>query len=193
MPLAAMPIQTDLLRVRSAAMDPLAPVRNELLPETFGFQGVVFSIDPGPQQSGYVIWDNIRSCVIGCGVWSNVQILKLQHEAWHVDGVRSLAIEMVESFGMAVGKEVFETVRWVGRFQQAWPEPEAVRLVYRKEVKRLLCGSLRATSANIRQALIDRYGSGEAIGNKKTPGPLYSVKSHAWSALAVAITACETR
>ena len=28
-----------------------------------------------------------------------------------------------------------------------------------------------------------------AIGKKATPGPLYGVKSHAWAALAVAITA----
>ena len=67
-------------------------------------------------------------------------------------------------------------------------------LVYREDVKLHLCGSPRAKDANIRQALIDRWGGkAEAVGTVKKPGPLYGVKSHAWSALAVAVTALETR
>jgi len=58
--------------------------------------------------------------------------------------------------------------------------------VYRKEVKIYLCGSMKAKDPNIRQALIDRLGD---PGTKKNPGPTYGVKSHAWSALAVAVTA----
>ena len=63
-------------------------------------------------------------------------------------------------------------------------------MIYRKDVKLHLCGSPRAKDSNIRQALIDRFGPGKekAIGLKKTPGPLYGVKSHVWAALAVAVT-----
>ena len=51
------------------------------------------------------------------------------------------------------------------------------------------CKRLHALSMNIRQALIDRFGGKEkAIGLKKTPGPLYGISSHAWAALALAIT-----
>ncbi|NII07239.1 hypothetical protein HBF25_12680 [Luteibacter anthropi] len=100
-----------------------------------------------------------------------------------------VAIEMIASYGMPVGAEVFETVRWIGRFQQACRDPEAVRLIYRKDVKMHLCGTPRAKDANIRQALIDKLG---APGTKKSPGPTYGVKSHAWAALGVAVTASET-
>ena len=56
-------------------------------------------------------------------------------------------------------------------------------------MKLALCGSARATDANLRAALLDRYGgSGRAIGTRKAPGPLYGVKSHAWAALALAVT-----
>jgi hypothetical protein len=103
-------------------------------------------------------------------------------------GAEIFAIEMVASYGMPVGREVFETVRWIGRFQQAWRDPETVRFVYRKDVKLHLCGSARAKDANIRQALIDKLGP---VGTKAVPGPLYGVKSHIWSALAVAVTALE--
>ena len=104
-----------------------------------------------------------------------------------------IAIEMIASYGMAVGKEVFETCVWIGRFVQA-AGVDRVRLVYRKDVKLHLCGSPRAKDANIRQALIDRWGGkAEAVGTVKRPGPLYGVKSHAWAALAVAVTALETK
>ena len=62
----------------------------------------------------------------------------------------------------------------------------AVRLVYRKDVKLHLCGSPRAKDPNIRQALLDKLGP---VGTKRQPGPCYGVKSHAWAALGVAVTA----
>lgn len=107
-------------------------------------------------------------------------------------GADMLAIEMVASYGMAVGREVFETVRWIGRFQQAWSNPEAVRLVYRKDVKLHLCGSSRAKDPNVRAAILDLFpatggGATPQVGTKGKPGPLYGVSTHAWPALGVAI------
>jgi hypothetical protein len=102
-----------------------------------------------------------------------------------------VACEMLACYGMPVGKEVFETAYWIGRFMQA-TQKEFIR-VYRGEVKTHLCRSQKAKDANIRQALIDKFGGSNAIGKKKTPGPLYGVSSHSWSALAVAVTAMETK
>jgi hypothetical protein len=105
--------------------------------------------------------------------------------------------EMVASYGMAVGRETFETVLWCGRFAEAsrtvplkYPNtmPSSVRKVYRKDIKMHLCQSMRAKDANIRQALIDKLGP---VGTKRNPGPLYGISSHLWSALAVAIYAQE--
>lgn len=147
----------------------------------------LLAVDPGTTQSGFVILENDH--VITSGVLPNAKALELV--AAH-DGV--VAIEMVASFGMAVGKEVFETVRWIGRFQQASRDPEAVSLVYRRDVKLHLCGTSKAKDANIRQALLDmfpRTGGGKTpqVGTKGQPGPLFGVSSHAWSALGVAVTA----
>ncbi|MDB5975178.1 MAG: hypothetical protein JWR07_1938 [Nevskia sp.] len=105
-----------------------------------------------------------------------------------------LAVEMIASYGMPVGREVFETCVWIGRFKQAWYSPDEVMLVYRKDVKLHLCGSPRAKDPNVRQALIDLYpatGGGKTpqIGTKAKPGPLFGVTSHAWPALGVALTA----
>ena len=96
---------------------------------------------------------------------------------------------------MAVGAEVFETVYWIGRFaERAIQLDHAAERVFRRDVKLHLCGNSRAKDANIRQALIDRYGGKEqAIGRKASQGPLYGLSGDCWSALAVAVTFAETR
>jgi len=142
---------------------------------------MIFAIDPGTTQSGWALLEGAK--VIDSGVSDNHDLLRWVQDG---QGADALAIEMVASYGMAVGREVFETVRWIGRFQQAWRHPEAVQLVYRKDVKLHLCGDTRAKDPNIRQALLDQLGP---PGTKKEPGNTYGVKSHAWSALAVAVTA----
>lgn len=102
-----------------------------------------------------------------------------------------LAVEMIASYGMPTGFEVFETCVWIGRFIEAWGGDYT--LVYRKDVKMHLCGTLKANDANIRQALIDRFGptKDRAIGTKKRMGPLYGFSGDQWAALAVAVTASD--
>lgn len=142
----------------------------------------ILAIDPGTVESGWCYLDGDR--VMASGISSNEEMLHQVKAEWYSD-IEVLAIEMIASYGMAVGKEVFETCVWVGRFQQAWGNPDAVRLVYRRDVKMHLCGTSKAKDANIRQALIDLLGP---QGTKKSPGATYGVKSHAWAALGVAVT-----
>jgi hypothetical protein len=106
-----------------------------------------------------------------------------------------LAIEMIASYGMPVGREVFETCVWIGRFVEAFSRDSrahAPRLVYRKDVKMHLCGTNKAKDANVRQALLDLFprtggGATPQVGTKAKPGPLYGVSTHAWPALGVAV------
>ena len=144
----------------------------------------ILAIDPGPESSGYVVFDGEK--VKESGVVSNADMRLVIFGV----GRDAVAIEMIASYGMAVGKEVFETCVWIGRFMECCNKEERVELVYRRDIKLHLCGSPRAKDANIRQALIDKLG---APGTKKNPGATYGVKSHAWAALAVAVTAYETR
>jgi len=160
---------------------------------------MTIAIDPGTEQSAYLVYDEATGEIREHGILANGEMLeKLRTtRCEHLgDYDPTLAIEMVASYGMAVGKEVFETVLWTGRFIEAWGK--RYRKVYRQEVKLHLCGSARAKDSNIRQAILDRYprtggGATPQIGTKKQPGPLYGVSSHVWAALAVALTAAETR
>lgn len=142
----------------------------------------ILAIDPGTNESGWAILDDER--ILASGVYPNKTMLSRVKVEDHGQ-IDCLAIEMIASYGMAVGREVFETCVWVGRFQQAWRDPEAVKLVYRRDVKLHLCGTSKAKDANIRQALIDLLGP---QGTKKAQGATYGVKSHAWAALGVAVT-----
>jgi hypothetical protein len=83
-----------------------------------------------------------------------------------------------------VGAEVFETCVWIGRFMEAYGA-EHVHRITRGQIKTHLCHSMRAKDANIRQALIDRFGK---PGTKRYPGALYGVSGDLWAALAVAVT-----
>ena len=142
-------------------------------------------IDPGPKESGMVVYDGKNVIEVWPSI-ENDRALKLLNG----DYTDHLSIEMVSSFGMPVGRDVFETVLWIGRFIQAYPWEHTK--VYRKDVKMALCQSARAKDANIRQAILDRFpvwGGGKTpqVGTKKEPGPLYGVSKHAWAALAVGI------
>lgn len=153
---------------------------------------MILALDPGPEQTGFCFYDGER--VLDFGVQPNAEILA----HLRINEAPRLAIEMIASYGMPVGCEVFETCVWIGRFQQAWRKPDAVELIYRKDVKMHLCGTTAATDANIRRALLDLFprtggGATPQVGTKAKPGPLYGMSSHAWPALGVAITALATR
>jgi hypothetical protein len=150
----------------------------------------LLAIDPGTDQSGWCVFDG--EFVAASGVMQNAEMLDYVQRGHFEVNAHDLAIEMIASYGMPVGREVFETCLWIGRFIQAWHRPESVQLIYRRDVKSHLCGSAKAKDANIRQALLDRFprtGGGKTpqIGTKAAPGPLYGVSTHAWAALAVAV------
>ena len=147
----------------------------------------ILAIDPGNEQSAFVFYVNGE--VIEHRILRNdMMLLKFGEFRPRL----LMAIEMVASYGMPVGKDVFETCVWIGRFIQKWG-PEHSHKVYRTDVKMHLCHTARAKDSNVRQALIDLYpatGGGKCpqIGIKSKPGPLYGVSKDVWSALAVAVT-----
>lgn len=148
----------------------------------------MLAIDPGTIQSAWVLYRD--GDVIDAGITENGEFITRLHEFFgHSE---DMAVEMIASYGMPVGREVFETCLWIGRFIEHWLSLGGSHtLIYRKDVKMHLCQSMKAKDANIRQALIDLFGPGKelAIGKKASPGPLYGFKADMWAALGVAVTA----
>jgi hypothetical protein len=176
----------------------------------------VLAIDPGPTRSAYLECNLPDRPMIDGGIVHNDRLIEIVRSRMNP---RYLAVEMVAHYGsgMAVGADVFETVVWIGRFVEAWRVLDRrAFLVKRTAIKMHLCGRTSATDANVRQALIDRWGGDEkAVGGKKcpvckgkgwrgrgrpeceacggsgwqtSPGPLAKFATHLWSALAVAVT-----
>jgi hypothetical protein len=141
---------------------------------------IIIGIDPSPLLQACVLFDVTEKRVVSVGTFKADDLPDALFK-------QKVAIEWIESYGMAVGQEVFRTVFQIGRMQQ---QLGVVRLIPRRDVKLTLCGLARAKDTNIRQALIDAIGE---VGTKKNPGPLYGVSGHYWAALGVAYTAsrCE--
>jgi len=156
-------------------------------------QTPILSIDPGTNESQYVILGGDGIYFLGHGFLPNQELLDKLPDLLK-SGVVAVCIEGVQGMGMIVGQEVFDTCVWIGRYyQQCAVNGHTPKLIYRRMVKLHICGNPRAKDPNIRQALIDRFGGKEvAVGRKANKGPLYGIAAHAWSALALGITYRET-
>lgn len=141
----------------------------------------VIAIDPGRTHSAHVFLDHGK--IVERLIMPNQELLA-RLKSCYAD---AYVCEMIASYGMAVGRDIFETVLWIGRFSQAC-EGKRFDLVYRAEVKMHLCHSMRAKDANVRQALLDRFGGKEAT---RKGGALHGFRKDLWSALAVLVTFCD--
>lgn len=135
----------------------------------------ILAIDPGNVESGYAVITMPEFSLLDFGKESNEVLLKrigILRNAVDVS-----VLEMVACYGMPVGKDVFETCVWIGRFLQMLDGCDT-KYVYRKDEKINLCGSMKAKDANIRQALINRYARHDfknGKGTKKNPDVFYGV------------------
>lgn len=157
----------------------------------------ILAIDPGNIESGVATIEMPDFQLLSFGKIKNEELLQAFEEWFAVDSnIDAVAVEMVASYGMAVGKTVFDTCVWIGRFSQALEmHGLTVNYVYRKDEKMCLCGSMKAKDSNIRQALIDRYAKHDfknGKGIKKNPDTFYGVSKDVWQAIAVGVTYYET-
>ena len=156
----------------------------------------IFAVDPADKLSGWCLLMGSTYRPIRFGKSSNADMF---------DTVRTLppglhtvvVIEMVASYGMPVGREVFETCVTIGRIEQLCDSlgMDHAR-IYRQEEKLTICHSPKANDATIKQALVDRFASGErnyGKGTKKNPGWFYGFHADVWSAYAVGVTYLDKR
>jgi hypothetical protein len=146
---------------------------------------VVLAIDPGPTQSAYVLM--VEGTVLDVAKLPNETVLSLVRNGLY----DALVIEWITVASVA-GAEVYQTCRWIGRYEQASAKP--VTLLPRSDVLLHLFGKRNVKSADalVRRAMLDRYGGDSAKGRKAAPGPLYGFHADCWQALGVAVTYQET-
>lgn len=169
---------------------------------------MIIGIDPGLEKSAIV---ELSGDVLGNVFWRDNDDVLGYLSGPHNESTH-LAIEMIQSYGMPVGKDVLHTCRWIGRFEDRWcsVHGRTAHLLCRKSgcgifpgIASHICHSNKATDGTIRKAIVDMFprtggGADPSIGTKSDPGPLYSIRDgpkdsskHTWQALAVAIVAQE--
>lgn len=152
----------------------------------------VLAIDPGNVESAFALIDADTRRPLQVDKVDNHDVLDLLSD-YH----GPVHIEMVASYGMPVGREVFETCVWIGRFSEAHAQVTGAdaELVYRRDVKLHHCHSSKAKDSNITQALVDRFAHNEpnrGKGTKAAPGWFYGFRADIWQAYALAVQVADT-
>ena len=144
----------------------------------------ILAIDPGPTRSAYVILADGQPTATE--KLPNEEVLAIAAE-WRGDVT---VIEWITVASIA-GAEIYQTCRWVGRFEQASAVP--VLLLPRADVLAHFFGKRNVKGADslIRRQMLDRWGGDAAKGVKANPGPLYRFHADCWQALGVAIAHAE--
>ena len=148
----------------------------------------IMAIDPGNAYSGYVLVDEDLQPI----EFAKVPNQMMEKLLYSIPGITQVVIERIASYGMAVGREVFETCEEIGRLAMLAELRELpVSYVYRRDEKLTICGSPKANDSNVRRALIDRFAQFDLTngkGTKKNRDWFYGFKADIWSAYAVAVT-----
>lgn len=151
----------------------------------------ILAIDPGNKESAYVLMDG----------YEIVEFDKVNNEflLYYIDKLRQreefhAVIEMVASYGLPVGKDVFETCVFIGRIIEHCKSHD---FMYRKDVKMNLCHTLKGTNdTTVKHALIDRFAMHDfrtGKGTKKNNDWFYGFSNDVWSAYAVGVTYLDNR
>ncbi len=171
----------------------------------------LLSLDVGTYKTGFAVIDETTGEVLEFGKEDNINLLARLRDD---DSFDVAVIEDIQFRGQLVGRDTFETLKWIGKFAEAL-NPTPVVYLFRKTIVTELTGDPRAKDKNVRQAVIDHYGGIlKAIGGKKCPhckgkgwrgagrptciecngtgweyppGPLHGVAGDVWSAIAVAL------
>lgn len=141
-------------------------------------------IDPGNVESAWALirGDNCKPVDFGKADNKYVRDLLIATPA-----DTSVGIEMVASYGMAIGRDVIWTIAHLGRF---WQIREDAELIERADVKLHHCHTRKANDANITAALVDRFAFGlpnKGKGTDAAPGHFYKFKRDVWQAYALAV------
>lgn len=150
---------------------------------TVGTVQFLVAIDPGPEESGVVCLSLQPFVTIQSkAIYPNATLLD---NCRHIDARALVAIEDSTPRGQPSGRAVFDTLRWIGRFEEASRGASTVALVSRMHVLGTWCKGTKRGDTEVRAAMIELFGQ---KGTKGEPGPTYGFAKDEWAALAVAAT-----
>lgn len=129
---------------------------------------LILGIDPGPTESAYCYIRPDQTIDASSKVGNEGMIEMLRVSA---PSTGHVALESIQSYGMAVGREVFDTCFMIGRLIQVCKDLGIPYTLYpRPEYTKRICGSVKVNDSILRQALELRFGGyGENISSEVIP------------------------
>jgi Holliday junction resolvasome RuvABC endonuclease subunit len=126
----------------------------------------ILGIDPGPAESAFALVTEDQQ-VLHAEKVGNDSLIERIREA----PPAHVAIESIQSYGMAVGREVFDTCFFIGELIRACKDAGIPFTLYpRPEYTRRICGAGKVNDSVIRQALELRFGGyGENVSSEVIP------------------------
>lgn len=134
---------------------------------------IILAIDPGNEFSGVVIWDDVQQIILFKHKLNNLELINKIKDLSQDIKIGLCAIEMISSYGLAVGQTTLDTCVWIGIFKQALENElylPKVRLIFRKTIKMHHCQNIRIKDGELNMALRNKYGEDNTV---KTPNPIY--------------------
>jgi len=144
---------------------------------------IIFSVDPGSTDSGIVIVNSRTFEIIdSMKIENNLGIISLQVEEYYYRPAKGqFVIEAIQPYGKKVGKEVFDTVEFIGAFIDRMGQKYnkwGITKINRRAVITHICEDAYGNDARIRAKLIERFG--QEFTSK--------LKSDCWQSFALATT-----
>lgn len=129
-----------------------------------------FCIDPGTDKSAWCqihTWSDELPTLWDKGYEGNAELLERIGE-WSAERASFdlLLIEGVASYGRQVGKDVFDTCIWIGRFLEA---AGGGRVLYRPDICHTLTGTRGAPKSHVWVAVRNLYGGDRKAYGAKCP------------------------
>ena len=161
---------------------------------------MILAIDPGSEVSALIHWDGEK--IVSAEIVGNLAALTVCRS-----GRCPVYIEGMGFQNKMAGMEVIETAVWIGRFHQAALCGERnSQIVKRREIVKFHTGIGTNGDAQVRAALIDKYGPpyttemhapmgkrGKPLKERKrrVPGLTFPLTGHLWQAFALATMVTE--
>jgi len=140
---------------------------------------IIMGIDPGTSCSGIALVKDNYIVIDSRKIYSSEVENFIRNTSPNI-----VVCESIQSYGMAVGMEIFETCFWIGEYRQVCRQCSIPFHLYpRPEYARAIAGVQKVTDSVLRQALLLRFG-----GDRKGE-PLFKLKGSTdqRSAFAVAV------
>ena len=151
---------------------------------------MILAVDPSNKEhTAYVFINEETYEPVKFGMCGAEEMLQLLDNYFNI--IDHVAIEMVASYGLPVGRDVFETCIFIGRMLEHIRDGNYT-YIYRKDVKLNLCGRMQGVNdSTVKQALINRFAKFDfrsGKGTKKNKDFFYGFKGDIWQAYAVGVT-----